>query len=134
MLGELQANFTKGDAMITEQEAREAATCIADIGNGTDGIAARRLAALVIQILFRLEAERAERAKPVTPEWCLSHGAKHCQAGDEYVFECGVKWTSSGVYYDHRGRDPWRHATALPEIKTCGQLSDLVNALKGSGS
>lgn len=86
------------------------------------------------EALARLESARAEQAKLITSEWCLSHGAKYIAAGDQYVFECGVIWTPSGVYYDHRGRDPWRHATALPEIKTCGQLSDLINALKGGES
>lgn len=127
--------------MITEEEVIDAADEIllqfgqthVDLLHQTEENALT-LAQWVGQHLAGREIDRIERAKPITPEWCLSRGAKHWEAGDEYVFECGVKWTSSGVYYDHRGRDPWRHVTALPERKTCGQLSDLINALKGGES
>ena len=120
-------------SQITEQEAREAAAFIADIGNGANEHAPKLLAALMMNILSRRDAERAEREKPITAEWCLANGATlDGTAGACQFIAHGieVEWDArNGVTVrDGERMGDW---TFLSSITTRGQLLDLLRALKG---
>mgnify|MGYP003422477801 CR=1 FL=1 len=116
--------------MITEHEAREAAKAMFDDqGQPTaDGMvwfqSEAILAQWAIQELARREAERAERAKPIDAEWCLVNGACDCGSHMRFlVNELHLLW--------HKASEITRlNGTNLGAIKTCGQLLDLLAALK----
>ena len=122
-------------SQITEQEAREAAAFIADIGNGANEHAPKLLAALMMNILSRRDAERAEREKPITAEWFGGIGDEQLQMliqriGDtEYQFEMACE-SQPGVDLTVIHKDKL-NLTHLPTITTRGQLLDLLKALRG---
>lgn len=126
---------------ISEQEAREAAAFIADIGNGANEHAPKLLAALMMNILARRDAERAERALPITAEWLASIGFSsyskkrwsiNVSEGDQVdvvIQEDGFATTS--VNGRHVGVS---RAGLMVRAYAQGQLLDLLAALKGGGA
>ena len=125
---------------ITEQEAKDAATWIADIGNGVNDHASKLLAALIMNILSRRDAERAEREKPITAEWLRSIGAyRESDYGgdegyytvdiddDEWLSICEDGYVTTIVIADGRKQ-------LSRKFETRGQILDLLAALKGGAS
>ena len=116
---------------ITEQEAREAAAFIADIGNGANEHAPKLLAALMMNILSRRDAERAERALPITAEWCLANGAAwnnhRAVAWWRILDNARLEFNAANGVAMIVG-DGWSY---FDNITTRGQLLDLLKALRG---
>ena len=112
---------------ITEQEAREAAVFIADIGNGANEHAPKLLAALMMNILSRRDAERAARQQPITPEWCIANGAKFCEPYCVFEDKTRVMLRLLGhaslVFVNGQMLD-W-------SAECVGQVDDLRRALRG---
>lgn len=122
--------------MISEQEAREAAArlkngggdafaCWEDYQESSQKDEDVEVAAnWICQELARREAERVERAKPIDAEWCLVNGACDCGSHMRFlVNELHLLW--------HKASEITRlNGTNLGAIKTCGQLLDLLAALK----
>jgi hypothetical protein len=116
--------------MITEQEAREAAKIVL---RGWDDyyrpktqreVAEHKAATWITEELARREAERAERAKPIDAEWCLSANGEHRDV-EWFRWRIGrhvIDWRFYHVYLDSCLSDA---------ITTRGQLLDLLAALKG---
>ena len=124
---------------ISEEQAREA---IKDARRGmfycgpTKYItAAEKVVDWAKQELSRREAERAERAKPITAEWFGGIGDEQLQMliqriGDtEYQFEMACE-SQPGVDLTVIHKDKL-NLTHLPTITTRGQLLDLLKALRG---
>lgn len=109
--------------------------------NDDDIDEAAKLLELLRDRLAADRAERGERARPIDAEWCLANGARHWTHGDEYVFDCGVRWgvhhgecetARGGVYLESvDGVSRIRSWVRLDSIKTCRQLGDLLRILKG---
>ena len=142
--------------MITEQEAREAASRLREMVEDRDagefgevtalrvyGTADMELAGSLgrsdvdrvvtwmCDELSRREAERVERAKPIDAAWCLANGARRSNQSGEVMWSFGsvnVYWQEScGVTIEG---DPYDRLF-LREITTRGQLLDLLKALRG---
>ena len=119
-------------SQITEQEAREAAAFIADIGNGANEHAPKLLAALMMNILSRRDAERAEREKPITAEWLESIGFYRDTTEGRYFEQQEI---AGAFYLRNNGRLAWRcEVYELFEAETRGQLLDLLRALRGGAT
>ena len=121
-------------SQITEQEAREAAAFIADIGNGANEHAPKLLAALMMNILSRRDAERAERALPITAEWCLANGAAwnnhRAVAWWRILDNARLEFNAANGVAMIVG-DGWSY---FDNITTRGQLLDLLRALRGGAT
>ena len=113
-------------SQITEQEAREAAAFIADIGNGANEHAPKLLAALMMNILSRRDAEQAARQQPITPKWCLANGA---------AFSASWYWFDEGVSLRPIAGGTWLVAVSGQMLnwsaECVGQVEDLRKALRG---
>ena len=145
--------------MITEQEAREAASRVCEMVEDRDAgevgvvtalrvygtadieMAARlarrdvdKVVTWMCDELSRRESERAERAKPIDAEWCLENEARRSNQSGEVMWAFGsvnVYWQESwGVTIEG---DPYDRLF-LPEITTRGQLLDLIAALNGGAT
>lgn len=145
--------------MITEQEAREAASRVCEMVEDRDAgefgvvtakrlygttdieMAARsarrdvdRVVTWMCDELSRREAEQAERAKPIDAEWCLANGARQINKSGEVMWAfnaVNMFWQAEyGVSLDGDSYE----RIYLHEITTRGQLLDLIAALKGGAT
>ena len=125
-------------SQITEQEAREAAERLATNGGERwsriaetdyresveyeqDVQAASEWA---LQELSRRDAERAERAKPITTEWLESIGWK------KQTTHGGSTYHEFGLFHWFKGVVSFC-SCKLETVTTRGQLLDLLKALRG---
>lgn len=130
---------------ITEQEARDAAKWIADIGNGTDGKSARRLAAWAMNVLTRRNDERAERLLPIDESWLKTRGEVIRDGKDAFGVRLGPSCTAvmdrPSVFHSVLKNDPSTIVHGIVQgqcisivVKTRGELLDWEQALKGGGA
>ena len=126
------------DAMseISEEQAREAAKQI-------PGFVLMELSKEVREVLMwatcelsRRDAERAERAKPITAKWCLANGATRNRYG---VLEFAAEYNTVGVSFGKKYVAVGVNGASvlclsdgsLRESISQRQLLDLLKALRG---
>lgn len=124
--------------MITEQEAREAAARLSLDGfkqpegrrpiqyKASDWLS---LVEFARQELARREAERAERAKPITAELCKALGA--VVTSPTFAFFRIPDGHNVNVYLDPIDPHVAYGSNSFPAVTTRGQLLDLLAALNG---
>ena len=126
--------------MITDDEAAELVKLMTIVGtkpttaNKYDN-AANRLVLLLDGILKRREAERVERVKPITRDWLKRIG--FCNSGDDGYWRC----IAGGVAVDVAVLDSINRCQIVvgdeaveTQKESCGQLLDLLAALKGGAT